>query len=372
MKRTLFIASLCMAGSVFAGVTDGLLGAFLLDGDAQDRSGQQQHGQVIGATFTDDRLGQPNHALQLDGRSAWVSTPVDGQRHPMSLSFWFYLDARPGERPFTVLSSSMADAFGHGFVIGSGTNHLNANLAANFTFAARTWTHGVVTYGDTIRVYLNGQLSAEKPTPPDAGVPAGRFAIGRHSGSAEGHYFPGALDDVLIYDRVLSNEEVGQLFTGGAQVADQIVAAEAVQARLASLAAEAAANDGTRVTRPAGLTANDEGPLPLALTVSSIAEPGTNVWALMDSDTNTQWTADADATGWRLAAEYEDVITVSQAALSDVDDSASGVRWLTSKTGEDWSAWLPGEPVELRWLVGLIPSQGEDEVPPAVMELHVR
>ena len=371
MKLSLFIASLSMAGSVFAGVTDGLLGAYLLDGDAQDRSGQQQHGQVIGATFGEDRFGVPNRALQLDGRSAWVSTPLDGQRHPLSISFWFYLDARPGERPFTVLSSSMADAFGHGFIIGSGTNHLNANLAANFSFAARTWTHGVVTYGDTIRVYLNGQLSAEKPTPPDAGVPAGRFAIGRHSGSAEGYYFPGALDDVLIYDRVLSDEEVGQLFTGGAQVAEQIKAAEAVQARLASLAADAASGDGTRATRPSGLVAT-EGTLPLALTVSSIAEPGTNVWALMDGDTNTAWTADADATGWWLAAEYEDVITVSQAALSDVGGSASGVRWLSSKDGTDWSAWNPGEPVELRWLVGLIPSQGEDDEPPAVLELLVR
>lgn len=371
MKLASFLTSLWFVGSACAGVTDGLLGAYLLDGDAQDRSGQQQHGQVIGATFTADRFGNPIRALQLDGRSAWVSTPVDGQRHPLSISFWFYLDARPGERPFTVLSSSMADAFGHGFVIGSGTNHLNANLAANFSFAARTWTHGVVTYGDTIRVYLDGRLSAEKPTPPDAGVPAGRFSIGRHSGSTEGFYFPGALDDILIYDRVLSAEEVEQLFAGGAQVADQIKAAEAVQARLASLAADAASGDGTRVTRPSGHVAT-EGPLPLALTVSSIAEPGTNVWSLLDDDTNTAWTADVDATGWWLAAEYEDVVTIRQAALSDVDNSASGVRWLCSKTGDDWSDWTPGEPVELRWLVGLIPSRGEHDHPPVVTELLVR
>jgi hypothetical protein len=191
MKRFLILFTCWSTLAAQAGLTDGLLGAYLLDGDALDISGRQQHGQVIGGTFTTDRFGQPARALHLDGQGAWVSTPLDGQQHPMSLSFWFYLEARPGDRPFTVLSSSMADAFGHGFVIGSGTNHLNANLVANFRFAGRTWTHGVVTYGDTIRVYLNGELQTEKPTPPEAGVPAGRFAIGRHSGSAAGHYFSG-------------------------------------------------------------------------------------------------------------------------------------------------------------------------------------
>lgn len=371
MKLASVLTSMWFAGAACAGVTDGLLGAYLLDGDARDSSGQEQHGQVIGATFAADRFGHPNGALQLDGQSAWVSTPVDGQRHPLSISFWFHLDARPGERPFTVLSSSMADAFGHGFVIGSGTNHLNANLAANFSFAARTWTHGVVTYGDTIRVYLNGQLLVEKPTPPDAGVPAGRFAIGRHSGSAEGYYFPGTLDDVLIYDRELSGDEVAQLFSMGTQLATQLKAEEATRARLASLAAAATARDGTRAGRPAGLSSED-GPLPLALTVSSLAEPGTNVWAVMDGDTNTAWTAAADATGWWLAAEYEDVIAVSNVALSAAGDSAAGVRWLGSPNGTDWSPLTPSESTELRWLVGLIPSEGEEDTPPAVIELLVR
>lgn len=353
-----------------AGLTDGLLAAYLLDGDARDAGPLAQHGQVIGGTFTADRFGEPGRALYLDGQGAWVSTPVDGQRHPISLSFWFYLEARPGERPFTVLSSSMVDAFGHGFIIGSGTNHLNANLVANFTFAARQWTHGVVTYGDTIRVYLNGRLSTEKPTPPEAGVPAGNFAIGRHRGSAEGHYFPGAVDEVLLYDRVLTEDEVRTLFEAGPAVADTLQAAQAERARLASLTAAATSREGTRVERPLGLASARA--LPLALTVSSVAKPGTNVWNMMDADTNTAWTAAADATGWWLAAEYDGAVTVSNVNLAARGDTPAGVRWLSSVNGTEWSDWTPGEPVTLRWLVGLIPSDGAAARPPAVFELQVQ
>lgn len=371
MKKLFALLTLSAAcTAAHANLTDGLRAAYLMEGDARDVGALEQHGQLMGGTFTTDRFGQPNRALQLDGQGAWMSTPVDGQRHPLSLSFWFYLEGRPGERHFAVLSSSMADAFGHGFVIGSGTNQLNANLVANFTFASHRWTHGVVTYGDTIRVYLDGKLSAEKPTPPGAGVPAGNFAIGTHRGSPDGAYFPGALDDVLIYDRVLGPEEVAGLYDAGFAVADTLKAAQAERARMASLAAAATARDGTRAERPLGLAAT--GSLPLAITVSSVAEPGTNVWNMMDADTNTAWTAAADTTGWWLAAEYEESVTVSNVWLSAQGDTATGARWLASPNGTDWAAWTPGEPVTLRWLVGLIPSEGEDDQPPAVTELRVQ
>jgi hypothetical protein len=371
MKRFLILFTLWGTMSAQAGLTDGLLGAYLFDGDAQDSSAGQHHGQVIGGTFSEDRFGRPGGALHLDGQGAWVSTPLDGQQHPMSLSFWFYLEARPGERHFAVLSSSMADAFGHGFVIGSGSNQLNANLAADFRFAGRTWTHGVVTYGDTIRVYLNGELSAEKPTPPEAGVPAGRFAIGRHSGSTGGCYFPGKIDEVLIYNREIAAEEVRQLFTLGPEVATQVQAAAVERAQLARLQAAALDGSGTRATRPAGLISND-GPLPLAITVSSAVEPGTNVWAVMDGDTNTAWTADADATGWWMAAEYEGSVVISNIALDAEGETAHGVRWLSSENGADFAPWTPGDAVSLQWLVGLIPATTATNEAPIVYEWRAR
>lgn len=371
MKNLLFALTLFATSAVHAGLTDGLVAAYLLDGNADDASGHQQQGQVINASFTTDRFGQPQGAVHLDGRGDWVATPVDGQQHPLSLSFWFYLEARPGERHFAVISSSMADAFGHGFIIGSGPDHLNANMAANFSFEARRWTHGVVTYGNEIKVYLNGELKAAKPLPPDAGTPAGRFAIGRHSGSAAGHYFPGAIDDVLIYDRVLSAEEVKQLSEVGPALAAQLRAAEAARAQLARLTAEATAKDGQRAERPDGLSST-EGRLPIAITVSSVAEPGTNIWAMLDQDTNTAWTADHDATGWWMAAEYEDAQSISNLAVTARDNTAHGARWLTSVDGIDWQAWTPGQPASARWVVGLFPSDGETDQPPAISELLVR
>ncbi len=370
MKRFLLLLTLATATYTRAELTDGLLAAYLLDGNAQDASGHQQHGQVVDATFTADRFGTADSAVALDGQGAWVASPVDGQRHPLSLSFWFYLEARPGARMYSVLSSSRADAFGHGFIIGSGTNQLNANMAANYRFESRRWTHGVVTYGEEIRVYMGGELVASKPLPEGTGTPAGPFAIGRHSGSAEGHYFPGAIDDVLIYERVLSADEVRELSTLGPALAARLKEAEATRAQQARLTADAIARDGQRSERPAGLSVAN-GPLPLALTVSSIAEPGTNVWYMLDGDTNTAWTAAHDATGWWLVAEYEETLSLLGATLSDERDETVHAIWLTSENGVDWQPWATKDPVALRWLAALLPSHGTNSPPPRISELRV-
>lgn len=370
MKRLLWVFVLSSSLAARGDITEGVLAAYLFNGNADDASGRARHGQLVDAGFTADRFGATNSAVWLNGQGAWVSTPVNGQQHPVSISFWFYLDARPGSRLFTVISSSMGDSFGHGYIIGSGTNTLNANLSAQFPFAARRWTHGVVTYGNEVRVYLDGALMASKPLPPGAGTPADRFTVGRHAGSAEGHYFPGAIDDVVLYQRELSAEEVTELFTAGASLEARLLAAERKRQQLAQLADEAADRDGVRAERPDGFSLAD-GTLPIAVTVNNAQEPGTNAWAVVDGDTNTVWTAADDNTGWWLAAEYENPATFSGAALESTDGHPLDAQWITSMDGQTWSPWDMVKPSSFHWLVGLIPASADLSGPPIVRELRV-
>ena len=46
--------------------TEGLVGYWLLNGNANDESGNGNHGSIFGAEATDDRLGNPNSALHFN------------------------------------------------------------------------------------------------------------------------------------------------------------------------------------------------------------------------------------------------------------------------------------------------------------------
>lgn len=72
------------------------------------------------------------------------------------------------------------------------------------------WNHMAISYdGDMLRLYINGRPAGEreiglKRTPGTGGLAFGR----RQDNSGDGYYFRGVLDEVRLYDRALSAEEV--------------------------------------------------------------------------------------------------------------------------------------------------------------------
>ena len=88
--------------------------------------------------------------------------------------------------------------------IGTGPSALNAN----------EWNHVATTYDSTtttVEIYLDGELSvagtAEVPSTPIQTT----LLLGHRAGAAAGEHYEGLLDDLRIYDRVLSEAEVNAL-----------------------------------------------------------------------------------------------------------------------------------------------------------------
>jgi hypothetical protein len=79
--------------------------------------------------------------------------------------------------------------------------------------SADEWYHAAATYdGTTIRLYVNGQeKGSEKVLLNTAALTS---TIGRLD--REGSYFDGIIDDVRIYNRALSDEQVKALYQSGA------------------------------------------------------------------------------------------------------------------------------------------------------------
>lgn len=89
------------------------------------------------------------------------------------------------------------------------------NALLPFGVAADQWTHLVGSYdGELVRLYTNGVLAASTPfsgSIPYSGSPSPPLEIGYN------HVWPdnsleGAIDDVRVYDRALSPEEIRRLY----------------------------------------------------------------------------------------------------------------------------------------------------------------
>jgi hypothetical protein len=73
---------------------------------------------------------------------------------------------------------------------------------------ANTWTHLAVTYdATTIRLYVNGTQVATAPSSGDLLASDNPLRIGGNL--IWGEYYSGLIDDVRVYNRVLTAAEIG-------------------------------------------------------------------------------------------------------------------------------------------------------------------
>jgi len=217
--------------------TNELIAYYPIAEGAKDYSGNNRHGFVSGATLTNDRNGNPNSAYFFDGRdritvnafknielgqtfsaSVWFRRTGQADRYQGILnngyntfgSFEIRMGREANGRAiFTRLRTSAGSTHGIGF---------------NDVFPAfGQWHQAVVTYdGAATRFYIDGQFVEQslaatgeiliKNTP----LTIGHAGIG----ASNTEFFFGAIDDVRIYNRTLSEIEVELLYAGDTVVFD--------------------------------------------------------------------------------------------------------------------------------------------------------
>ncbi|GII66910.1 hypothetical protein Skr01_69950 [Sphaerisporangium krabiense] len=80
---------------------------------------------------------------------------------------------------------------------------------------ADTWTHLVAMYdaaAGKIRIYIDGVLSAQSDYTPTGSVTSGPFRIGADKAQTPIHLLQGSLDDMRLYQRALTVQEVKDLY----------------------------------------------------------------------------------------------------------------------------------------------------------------
>ena len=223
-------------------VDAGVVGAWLLNGDGKDASGNGNDGVVMGdPDWEDGMFDQAMVALP----SKYVDFPPPTS-DPMALDdeftimAWFKANQWIGGWQ-TVFSMQAGGGGGetYGIYFGNqgGTELLLWTTGASVTTGQGTvdlgvWTHGTVTYdGSTLVVYKDGEIGAEAAFggPLDNQGGGGRFVINGNYNSLDGglaEFCNATIDEVIIFDEAISQDEIKNYMNNGFEGASPVEPAE--------------------------------------------------------------------------------------------------------------------------------------------------
>jgi hypothetical protein len=173
-------------------------------------------------TWIDGKFGK---ALSFDGVDDYVEVPYSASLNPseFSISVWARVDGGQGTWR-SVITSRDAATF-RGYIIYAGVDNKWQFWIGDSTawiplygpdVILGQWIHIVATYsGGVMRLYINGSLySTRSGTLALNTIRPLRIGAGRTE-TTPGYFFNGIIDEVRIYNRALSDEEIKELYYNG-------------------------------------------------------------------------------------------------------------------------------------------------------------
>ena len=206
-------------------IENGLVSYWSFDNDVLDYYASND-GTISGAISTTGKL---SGAYNFDGTDDYISIPDDDSLDTditgaYTVSAWVNMassaDLYDGivvkgdiaSRTYSLYFSNQNKPTGH-FKHSSG----DADCNSDYSLFSDTWYYTVYTWnGTNQKIYINGDL---KNTCDPTGTPVplagdGALRIGRH-GEVDDYYFNGSIDEVMIYNRALSESEIQQIYQEG-------------------------------------------------------------------------------------------------------------------------------------------------------------
>jgi PKD repeat protein len=211
----------------------GLVAYYPFNGNAKDESGNENHGVVSGAVLTEDRFSNRQKAYSFDGNS-YIELPPLNFNAQLSISLWVNIqnqgnvhaliskyDGDSGvsdtniSRSFELLIHS---SFDNKFYFNISENGKDTNeVIGKISPKIDTWYHVVCTFDEgLLSLFLNSSLentfSSDFSKIYQSDIPLIIGAVVVDYPEIGALYTNGNIDDVRIYNRVLSNSEIKVLF----------------------------------------------------------------------------------------------------------------------------------------------------------------
>jgi hypothetical protein len=200
-------------------LTDCLIAYYPFNGNTNDESGNNNNGIANGGSLATDNNGSVSKAYNFSGTDfirVPNSTSISGVHDNFSIAAWIYNEdqfvsvvCKAANGGSTMQFRLYADAGGIHFA-----NYGKAIDFTNTLTPINAWKHIVITCnGTTAKCYLNGSLVSSLPLQNDnsANDNTTDLYIGADTHNVT-EFHKGKLDEIRIYCRVLSAEEVLQIY----------------------------------------------------------------------------------------------------------------------------------------------------------------
>jgi len=201
---------------------NGLVAYYPFNENANDESGNNHNATVYGASLTADRHHKANSAYEFNGINNYINTFFTFDYPARTVSLWVYAyeihAAYPNQGDIVVQDNpsltygSLAAAYDNGILkINAGGSNDIYQTSQN---VENRWYHfALVRDGSTARYYINGDLKytgavdvLHSTTSASSNL---LFGIGR---SLTSQFFSGKLDDIAVYNRALSANEINSIY----------------------------------------------------------------------------------------------------------------------------------------------------------------
>ncbi|HJM64993.1 MAG TPA: LamG-like jellyroll fold domain-containing protein, partial [Roseibacillus sp.] len=223
-------------------LSDGLVAYYPFNGNANDESGNGHDGTINGASLTTDRNGEAGSAYSFDGTNDFIEVSHSSElnfERTLCIAFWMKPDSWGGRSEevggiVSKMPNDNTEPYEHGYAVfhdfnrngkmafrynGEGLNQQDFPRAISESNASvGEWEHWAVIYDrDSVSWYRNGALDKRHDNQPSVirmvtDVPLHIGHAQHWDGWGFKTYYDGAIDDVRIYNRALSDAEVSALY----------------------------------------------------------------------------------------------------------------------------------------------------------------
>ncbi len=206
--------------------SEGLVSYWKADGDASDAYGNND-GSINGATFVEGKVGQ---AFSFDGVDDYVKINYSDSLNitqKITVEAWIKWDSNTFKDAGILIKHNVGEA-GNGdyeLRLDDGlegvafriVNEYDALISTDYIkISAGRWYHIAGTYdGTSIKLYVDGVLKSEKTTSGAIRGSSSNVFIGSRWQGGPGATFNGLIDEVAIYDRALTADEINQHYING-------------------------------------------------------------------------------------------------------------------------------------------------------------
>ncbi|MCX6183732.1 MAG: T9SS type A sorting domain-containing protein [Flavobacterium sp.] len=207
--------------------TNGLVGYWPFNGNANDESGNGNNGTVNGAVLTSDRFENANNAYFFDGQNDYIScNPLLGLQE-VTISVWLNKNGQGGHLVSqNNWNSAQNVSFGSAYekntnVFSVGVNSGNCNFQGSQSFTSvpynldSNWHHRVTTINNLglIRDFIDNQL-INSTTVSNFQWCNSTSAILKFGAwwNSDIQSWDGKIDDIGIWNRALTPQEIANLY----------------------------------------------------------------------------------------------------------------------------------------------------------------